>query len=63
MNTTKQSAPHLPASPWSEVQGGELVAIEGGTFVGDLPVIVVKAVQAILGTIIGDPVPTPGNLA
>ena len=64
MNTTSQTIHHTPAAPWSEVQGGELVAIEGGTFVGDLPVIIVKAVQAILGSvIIGDPVPTPGNLA
>jgi hypothetical protein len=46
------------------VHGGELTTVEGGTFLGDLPVIVVKAVQAVLGSvIIGDPVPMPGNLA
>ena len=63
MNTTSQTIHHTPASPWSEVQGGELAAVEGGTFLGDLPVIVVKAVQALAGLIIGDPVPTPKDLA
>jgi len=64
MNTTRQHVTHLPTSPWCEVRDQELAAIEGGGYLGDLPVIVVKAVQAILGSvIIGDPVPTPGNLA
>jgi hypothetical protein len=65
-NTTTQSIDRTPVSPWQDVRDQDLAAVEGGVFssLGDLPIIIVRAAQAVVNAvIIGDPVPLPNNLA